>query len=239
MNRLYHLRQVYLRNIENAKPHEGVEFVLLDYGSSDGLEDWVRENLSAHIESGLVSFYRTDAPRYWVAAHAKNMAHRMATGDVLCNLDSDILIPEGFPSYIRSAFSADPDIIMAFESSDIYENHGCAGIVAARREHFYSVNGYDEDIRLGWGYDDMNYQFRCRMKNSLRLFTPPKVCLCIPHGNEIRTDNCQLKDIEMTKEMSFSLCRQAADTGDYVANKFSEWGSGDLVRNFGRNPLAV
>lgn len=229
MDRLFHLRDTYLRNIESASSHPDVEFVLLDYNSSDDLGDWVEENLSQHLESGRVKFYQTKEPKYWVASHAKNIAHKMATGDILVNLDCDILIPPGFAEYVESAFSQGRRIVMAFESEDSNGNHGCAGLIAATKEDFYSVNGYDESIHLGWGYDDMNYQFRVRMKNDLYLFTPPRLCLCIPHGNEVRTANCQLKEIETTKDLSFFICEDSAHTKEYVANRSCEWGLATII----------
>lgn len=234
MNRLFHLKQTILKNIEHASSYANFEFILLDYNSQDELEDWVKENLSKYIDSGVVKFYQTKEPKYWCAAHAKNIAHKMATGDVLINIDSDVLIPEGFCEYIKDLFSSGNRVVLSFESSDIYGNDGCAGIVGATRNDFYSVNGYDESISLGWGYDDMNYQFRVRMKNDLHLFTAPKICLCIPHPNETRTANCQLKDIETTKELSYFICEDSAKQEDYVANKSIEWGKANLVENFTR-----
>lgn len=233
MDRLCHLRQTHLRNIEHSSSYSEAEFVLLDYGSTDGLEDWAKENLPEHMESGRVSYYRTKCrPDYFVASHAKNVAHKLASGDILCNLDCDILIPKGFCEYIESVFSGQPNSIISFESDDLYGNHGCAGIIAAKRDHFYSVNGYDENIGIGWGYDDMNFQFRCRMQNSLELFTPPKICLCIPHSNEVRTANFKDKDIMKTMGMSMKICEKAAADKDYVANKFSDWGKCQVFKNF-------
>jgi hypothetical protein len=231
MDRLFHLEQTLPRNISNASSFKDAEFVLLNYGGRDGLDEWVRKNLSSEMDSGRVSYYSTTEPKYWVAAHAKNIAHRLASGDILCNVDSDILIPEGFCEYISGAFASNPDIIVAFDSADPCGNHGCAGIVACRREHFYSVNGYDEGIRMGWGYDDMNFQFRCRMRNSLELLVPPKMCLCIPHSNEVRTANCQFKEIEATRAMSMQMCERSAEDKDYVANKNSPWGSCSVFKN--------
>ena len=232
MNRLCHLRQTILKNIQHTSSRPDVEFIVLDYNSTDGLEEWARENLSEHIDSGRVSFYRTSEPRYYVSAHAKNIAHKMASGDVLCNLDSDVLVPEGYAEYVDEVFSSGHQLIMALESKDAYENSGCNGMIACKREHFYSVNGYDENIRLGWGFDDMNFQFRCRMHNNLNLFIAPKICMCIPHSNELRTENCQLKDIELTKDLSYSICEDAAAAQDYVANKSHEWGAASLTKNF-------
>jgi predicted glycosyltransferase involved in capsule biosynthesis len=238
MGRLFHLRQTCPKNIEHASSYENAEFVLLDYGSNDGLEAWVENEMSNHIKSGRLSYYKTkDSPKYFVASHAKNIAHRLASGDILCNLDSDILIPDGFCQYIESVFKAKPNSIIAFDSEDLYGNHGCAGMVISRREHFYSVNGYDEEIRIGWGYDDMNFQFRCRMHNSLELFTPPKMCLSIPHSNEVRTMNFEDKDIQKTMKMSMDICEKAAAQEDYVANKSVQWGECLVFKNMSKEVI--
>jgi hypothetical protein len=78
----------------------------------------------------------------------------------------------------------------------------------------------------------MNYQFRVRMQNGLHLFTPPKLCLCIPHENETRTKNCQLQQIEITRDLSMNICEDAAATGHYVANVASGWGRANIAKNF-------
>lgn len=232
MNRLCHLKQTIKKNIESCSMCSDVEFVLLDYNSKDGLEDWAKENLKEEIDSGRLVFYQTKEPKYWIAAHAKNIAHKLATGDVLVNIDSDIRVPENFCEFVDKLFSSGRRIVMSFDSKDPYGNDGCAGIVGVLRSDFYSVNGYDEDIYMGWGYDDMNFQFRTRMHNKLELFVPPKICLCIPHSNEIRTANCQLKDIQTTRDLSFALCQDAASGEDYVANKTNSWGKAILIKNF-------
>lgn len=236
MGRLFHLRQTYPRNLDSCPDSE---FILLDYGSDDGLESWVREELSVHLESGRLKFFRTNEPVRYHSSHAKNVAHKLALGDILCNLDSDILIPKGFSGYVRSVFESKPSSIIAFESDDPYGNQGCAGIVIAKKDHFYSVNGYDEDIRDGWGYDDMNFQFRCRMQNSLELFVPPKICLCIPHSNEVRTMNFPDKDISRTMKASMDLCEHVALKRDYVANKGRHWGRCSVFKNFSPDPIEM
>lgn len=230
MDRLYHLKQTYPVNIERSKTYADAEFVLLDYGGKDGVEEWVASNLEEHLKSGRLKFYRTDEPKYWVASHAKNIAHKKATGDILCNLDSDVFIPEGFCEFISSSFSENRKIVMAFNSEDGQGHNGCAGLVTATREDFYSVNGYDENINLGWGYDDMNYQFRVRMHNGLNLFTPPPIISCMPHSNEVRTANCQLKDIHETMALSRNICEEAAISKNYIANMGVPWGETKISR---------
>lgn len=228
MNRLFHLRETYPSNISKSLAYNDVEFVLVDYAGSDGLEEWVKSELKEHLDSGILRFFRVDGPRYWVAAHAKNIAHRMASGEILCNLDADIYIPEGFCDFVNGQFSNGRQVVIGFNSEDNKGQNGCAGMVIAKREHFYSVNGYDENINLGWGYDDMNYQFRVRMHNRLDLVTPPPIISAICHSNEVRTENCQLKDIIRTRDISMAICEEAAFKKEYVANKDVEWGFADI-----------
>lgn len=223
MDRLTHLKETYRENMSRAG-HDDVEFVLVDYGGSDSLGEWVSENLSG------VKFIRIPTRRYWVASHAKNIAHKAATGDVLCNLDCDVIIPDGFAKYVREVMSSERHMIMAGER-DVLGNYGCSGLVASKREHFFSVNGYDESMNLGWGFESSNFVFRVCRKNSLEAVVVTGAA-CIPHSDEIRTARCQLKDMNFTATVSSRISDEMAESKDYVANKHSEWGQVSC------NPLA-
>lgn len=216
MDRLFHLKETYLGNIARAGS-DGVEFVLLDYGGSDGLEEWASKNLPG------VVFLRTAKPRYWVASHAKNIAHKAASGEVLCNLDCDVVIPDGFVECIRDSLSSGDCIIGADERDDS-GNYGCSGLVAVTKRHFLSVKGYDESMNLGWGFESSNFRFRAAAENSLRLVKADGA-KCLPHSDEVRTARCQLKDISFTAGMSSRISDDMAESGDYVSNKHLDWGS--------------
>lgn len=217
MDRLFHLKQTYLENI--ARAGSDVEFVLLDYGSSDGICEWAAQNLSE------VKFISTPA-RYWVASRAKNIAHRAATGDILCNLDCDVLIPEGFSDRVREEMSAG-DRMVTSDERDGSGNYGCSGLIAVHKSHFYSVNGYDENINLGWGFESSNFAFRASNKNFLKL-SVIRGAMCLPHSDEVRTARCQLKDMSFTAAMSSRISDGMAESKDYVANRLSEWGVSDI-----------
>jgi len=53
MNRLYHLQETLPKNIKDNYLPDDVEFVLLDYHSSDGLEEWVRSEMQTYIDNGI------------------------------------------------------------------------------------------------------------------------------------------------------------------------------------------
>ena len=231
MDRLFHLNHTYLTSINNTF-YNDKEFILLNYGSKkDNIDDWVYNNLSEFINIGLVSYYKTTEPEYWVAAHAKNISHKLATGDILVNLDCDNILVKNYCEYLASLFV--DDVIVSSDPYDYYNNLGSCGLIASRKDHFYSVNGYDESFEIGWGMDDTNYQYRCRMKNNLKLIVQDKKYnLCVSHSNEVRTQNCRNKNIEFTKKNSEQNLYKIANEYDYVANKNIKWGSAKLIKNF-------
>lgn len=232
MDRLCHLKQVYLKSLENTLNCD-VEFILLNYNSKDDLDEWVVDNLSNYIEKRIVKYYKTTEPIYFVASHAKNIACKLATGDLICNLDADNLILDGFYDFVVNEFKNNSKIILTSDSLDINGHHGCCGKIVCKKEDFYSVNGYDENIYLGWGMDDTNFQARCRLHNDLELKSiDKKWSHCIKHSNIMRTKNFQLKDYNLTMSMSVEITRSACQDKKYIANESMHWGKANLIENF-------
>lgn len=233
MNRLFHLQQTYPQNIKNSESYSDREFVLLDYSSRDGVGDWVKENLGKEIEAGIVTFYQTHGYKYFFPAHAKNIAHKLATGDILFNLDVDNFIPVGMCEYIAKVFEEKNVLLVATESADRDGNHGNAGRIAALREHFYAVNGYDEDVRCGWGCDDTNYQERVlRHCNLKKIKSDPQFMGAIDHGIDVRVQNFPVKDIFLTEKLSWDVIYHKVKIGQLVANQQRHWGKAEVIKNF-------
>lgn len=230
MDRLSHLSQTYLLSIENTKSYEQREFILLNYASKDNMDDWVKTKLSNHINAGLVKYYKTNEPTCWSAAHAKNISQKLASGDILVNLDCDNILVEGYCEYLCGLFRKE-NVIVASNPTDKNGNNGSCGMIASKKEHFYNVKGYDENFNIGWGMDDTNYQYRCRMHNNLELIIQDiKYNLCLDHSNDIRTQNCKNKDIKLTRDLSEDRLKNIAKNKKYIVNKI--WGKANLEYNF-------
>ena len=224
MGRLHHLSHTLPVNLRNTANCPDCEFIILNYGSKDGLHEWAKDNLKPLVAQGRVKYYRTQEPQYFSATHAKNIAHRQATGDILCNLDADNYIVEGFVESLLSTFHNFPCVVCAPEC-DLWENPGSCGKIAVLKEHFYSVNGYDEDWNIGWGCDDTNFQFRVRMHNNLPMvLSDKKWCVVIPHSNEERVANFRDKNFVKTGDMATQRLKTIAISQEYVANKNRAWG---------------
>ena len=148
MNRLYHLKETLLKNIEDNISYEKLEFILLDYNSSDGLEEWVKSKLTKYIDNGILKYHRTSEPKSFHRSHSRNVALKLGSGDILCNLDADNFLGENFAFYINYNFSFNNNIFLCSGKPD-----GSYGRVSVKKKDFLDIRGYDEKMS-GWGYED-------------------------------------------------------------------------------------
>ena len=114
--RLWQLRETLAHNLTVIGDDE--EIVLVDFDSPDDLGTWVWESFGAEVEAGRLRFFELLDEAPWHAAKAKNLAHRLARGGFLFNLDADqvthgasLTLPEierlaGQPHVLRCAFRA-------------------------------------------------------------------------------------------------------------------------------------
>ncbi len=223
MNRVKHLKDTLLQNLANNPDMEGleVEFVVLNYNSRDSeldkddpfldpvdMHEWMTTDpdMVEAIKSGRVVYARTEDPKTFHMSHAKNMAHRLATGDVVCNVDADNFTGEGFAAFLAEAFSKNPDIV-------INPSHGISkrmpegetgffGRVAISRQRFMGLGGYDEDYQ-GWGEEDTDFLRRAKLSGAHHVrFEQLDFLQVIPHDNEARVSNMVSTEAEKTAELS-------------------------------------
>lgn len=218
--RLHHLQQTLPANLKAEEGNPNVEFLVLDYGSEDGLGDWIRENFQKEIASGRLIYARTEA-EYFKMAHAKNMAHRLATGDILCNVDADNFIGRGFSNWLKTQFLENPDTIVSthpVELGHLFVNKldrlmgrkpsvriaGIGGRIAIGARDFNRLGGYDEDIE-GWGPDDVNITMRAR-DEGLAVCTIPSQ-LVIPPITHADTERLSNLSADAQKKSSLLISR--------------------------------
>jgi glycosyltransferase involved in cell wall biosynthesis len=173
MNRLHHLKETLLRNITDNLGYDNVEFVLLDYNSTDGLEDWVKQNFKEYINSGKLKFYRTDEPAKFHRSHSRNMCFRLSNGDVLCNLDADNFTGEGFAAYINEQFKTVDDVFLSpIDFPRTNKTKGTAsdtlGRVCCTRTAFYNIRGFAEHMSTH-GFQDYDFANRLELSGYRRV----------------------------------------------------------------------
>ena len=182
MNRLNHLQQTLEKNIQDNYLPDEVEFVLLDYNSQDGLEEWVRQNMQQHINSGILVYYKTFEPAHYLRSHSRNMAFRLANAKIVCNLDADNFLGEGFALFMIAEFEKNESIFYTSNclNRDIY------GRVCVKKEDFTKIKGYNEALQ-GYGIEDVDLFVRLEQKGLVhKQFNDSNFYHCLRHSNEER-----------------------------------------------------
>lgn len=222
MGRQHHLAQVYRNNINAALSFGNIEFVLLDYHSPDDLGAWVHAEFADWLATGLLRYCRTTEPVTFHMAHAKNVAHRLASGDVLINLDADNAFEAGFAEEVASLFADDARAIVKFHGY----HAGCSGRIALRRDDFYRLGGYDEEL-VGWGYEDQDMIARAkRVGLAIRHFSKEHA-LAIQHHDSERLRFYADKRKGNSNAQNRATSHRKVEEGRVVANEGRPWG---LVR---------
>jgi hypothetical protein len=198
MGRTHHLKETLLQNIKDNLPENpgdpAVEFVLVDYNSKDGLKEWIESNkdLKPYLDNKTLVYARYPDAKHFHHAHAKNMAHRLATGDVVCNLDADNFTGKGFARSLADKFADGKSAIVhpAFKALKgvSLELSGAFGRIAMLRKDFLALGGYSETrFNKGWGSEDTDL-----IRRALAYGLNPRPIFekaflkVIAHGNEER-----------------------------------------------------
>lgn len=154
MNRLHHLKETLPQNILDNRNYPNLEFLLLDYNSSDGLEQWVKAEMKEYLDQQILVYYKTADPKYFDRSHSRNMIFKLASGDVLCNIDADNFTGTGFAEFINDVFNKDAkSIIVPDTKRNYYYLRDILGRFCAKREDFMAISGYDE-MMSGYGFED-------------------------------------------------------------------------------------
>lgn len=146
-NRFYQIRNTLQKNLDDNRMFDFlVEFILVDFGSTDGLREWIAENFKPDLSTGYLKYYYTDKLEYWHASIAKNTAHFLSQNDIVVNLDCDNYTGHNGGKYVIQNFLAYKwqDIIFHQRDEDLH--NGAYGRIGVLRKHFDSIGGYDESL---------------------------------------------------------------------------------------------
>jgi len=235
MNRLYNLKETLLKNIEDNKEYPDLEFVILDYNSQDGLEKWMKDNMMEHIESGRVSYYRTEEPKYFNMAHSRNIAFKVANGEIVNNLDADNYtisskvvdsLPEPWPFYLNRLANESPTKTIFAKGKRAM--HGRIGFY--KDEFINELGGYDEGLK-GYGHDDHDLVKRAWGLGYSMYWWGGIFCDRIKTSRKERDVNMERNWKETERENKEKSAKNIKD-GKFKANQGRQWGKAMLVKNF-------
>jgi glycosyltransferase involved in cell wall biosynthesis len=213
--RLSHLCQTLPANLRETEGFE-TEFVILDYNCPDNTQHWIRKN----VNDDRVRVYKTGAPVFYDSSHAKNIAHRLASGDILFSLDADNMVTSECVRFVLKAFREAKVVMRGGFTPGRY------GQIAIGRNAFEYMRGYDEGLPPGWGGEDVDLVARA-VALGLRLRRIPQTLThIIHHPPEMRMVYFPVKDWKASNRE-----RLAARRKSIVSNLAGEWGTAaDLVQ---------
>ncbi len=187
MNRLEHLKKTLPKNLKDTMTYGNFEFVVLDYNSKDGLEEWIMAEMSQYMVSGKLIYIKTTVPQYFLRSHSKNVAAKSATGDIICNVDADNYIGEGFADYINQEFKKHQNIYLTVPRN--IGKKDCYGRICVFREDFMAITGYDESM-TDYGFEDFDLLNRLELSGKkARYFSNNRFLHVLNHADVTRIEN--------------------------------------------------
>jgi len=150
-NRLLDIKKTLRYNISESESYPYVKFILLDWGSSDGLKQWVYNNMQKYIEDGKLIYHYVEA-EFFDHPRAKNEAIRLAQNEIVMNLDADNFIKNHFFEKINLIANHIPEKMVIVQSGRTHGN------ISMYRNDFLRF-GFDESLR-GRAPSAFNLQLR-------------------------------------------------------------------------------
>lgn len=228
MGRMEDVKRTLPKNIEDSSSYPNREFVLLDYNSKDGLGDWVKQELMPYIDIGLLNYYRTEEPKYYSMAHSRNIAFKVATGDIVNNVDADHYFKPGFPEQVNKAANQFPKSLVLVKSHQ--KARGRLGFF--KKEFIKKLGGYNEDI-LYYGWDDRDITIRAYRLGFNIVKTGGEFFQLVEGHSRHTVANYPHKDWRFTQRRNVLVSLINILHKRYVANEGEHWGKARLVKNFG------
>ena len=228
MDRFEHLRETFINNIISNKTYPCCEYVLLNYNCPDPRTDhYVKTVLAEYIESGKVNYYKYNNSKYpeYNAAHARNLAFRLAQNEITCNVDADNFIGSGFAEYVSAMFSFDNIFLRG-----PVDRRGIAGRICCNKRHWETIGGYDERFR-NWGVEDSDFSERLgRTGVERKTILNEEFCKCIQHDDDTRSRHYSV-DIHTSYKFNRMIKINNAESGIINPNG-SNFGHGCVQKNF-------
>ncbi len=265
-NYLERLKQTLPQNIEDTKDYPNAQFVVLNYGTNEHthtMRQWVQDNFSDEIASGKLKYVEYPAAETFKVSHAKNIASRMADGDIVCGIDSDQFIGKGFAQFVADAFhraeKSGRRIFLRHSTYDITttnEHNDALGKIAMKKGDFYTNRGYDEQI-VGWAGDDGDLMAKMMVNGMKHVPIPMAFANGISHDDQERLENLDDKARSITNDRLASIrgndqrsaFTRVVKKGGRVIQKLTKtclhernpegFGMGEVYVNFSDTPVTL
>jgi hypothetical protein len=175
-NRLWQIKETLQHNLDLIRDRH--EIVLVNYGCQQGLDDYIRSHFISDIMSGHLVYFEAFNINSFHASKAKNLSHRLASGEFLFNLDGDNFLSESMINFIENSFKEEPGSVVHLVDK---KQPGSFGRIGMHRNNFFYLGGYDESlmprnhqdtdiinrcILLGLNYKSSKESYKCPIPNN-------------------------------------------------------------------------
>lgn len=225
MNRTHDLKQTLPKNIETNSEYNNVEFVVLDYNSKDGLGDWIKESMMQHIDSGKLVYYRTETPQFYSMTKSRNLAFKVASGDIVNNVDADNFVNQGFAEYVNILANQQTEKAIFAKGKKMLR--GRLGFW--KKEFIEILKGYSENIE-NYGNDDHDLLNRAWLAGFTMMWYGGKY-YSNNGSRKHQTSNMKEKDWKLTEIQNKVISAENIIKRKIPGNDGS-WGVDVLVKNF-------
>ena len=219
MNRIDQIKKTLITNLfDNNNPN--VEFILVDFNSSDGLKEYIYTNqiIKKYLDKKQLKYFFTDKLKYWHASIAKNTAHKLASGNIVVNLDCDNYIGKDGADILIDKFKNKGENIIISQTSQIYGS-GTAGRISLTKKNFIKLGGYDEQF-YPMGYQDTDLIERA-VRFNIKFIHLNKNNVAILNSKEKAIENCNTKIEYNTMNNTNKLLSSInIENNQLVANKY-------------------
>jgi Sulfotransferase domain len=231
--RLQHLRETLPKNLSDNHDYPNAVFVILDYASPDGLQEYLKEAR----QDERIAYYSFPTAGPFNMTHAKNMAHRCGIregADILVNLDADNFTGPGFAQWIADQYAEAPKAFLWAKMIPGVLPRGINGRIAVTRHAFLNVGGYDEQYDT-WSHDDKDFNLRLRRLGYSPRQIHPRFLDAIRH-----TDKMRFKEYPHAEpEPGYYEPTDYLMTSDVTIANFGRYGLGTVYRNFSSAPIEL
>ena len=162
-------------------------------------------------------------------SHSRNVAFKLAKGDIVLNVDADNFTRFGFAYYVNRLANVIPDKGVFIKSNQVM--HGRIGFY--KKDFIELLGGYDEGL-VGYGFDDRDLFFRAIAQEFTigsygKFYRKTKIDL--PKNTNYDPDT-KAYDTKYTEWVNKIVSLGNLMLYKFKANEGRHWGKATVIKNF-------
>lgn len=187
-NRLWQLQQTFERNAAFILDSANAEWVILNYNTTSDIHEFMLHKLEVASPRVVYAYGSKGLP--WHLSIAKNIAHRIVTGEVLVNLDCDNIIDDAGLK-IGHYFAQGCKVLHLWSGLN---RDGTCGRIAIDAGLFACLRGYNEEF-YPMGYQDLDLLARARAVGVPVVECAPTNAVALPNTKFESVLHCRQGDM--------------------------------------------